>query len=105
MAEKTSKGYAIPGTGEGSGGLTDEDGNPVMTEMQKEIEAENQAREKRLNEERKKRMQGTVKKAYGGKAMKMADGKMVKKKKKTTKVARRRGDGCAVRGKTKGRMV
>lgn len=49
---------------------------------------------------------GKVKKmAYGGKAMKMADGKMVTKKKKTTKVARRRGDGCAVRGKTKGRMV
>ena len=49
---------------------------------------------------------GKVKKmAYGGKAMKMSDGKMVKKKKKTTKVARRRGDGCAVRGKTKGRMV
>ena len=49
---------------------------------------------------------GKVKKmAYGGKAMKMADGKMVKKKKKTTKVVRRRGDGCAVRGKTKGRMV
>ena len=43
--------------------------------------------------------------AYGGKAMKMADGKMVKKKKKTTTTARRRGDGCAVRGKTKGRMV
>lgn len=49
---------------------------------------------------------GKVKKmAYGGKAMKMADGKMVKKKKKTTTTARRRGDGCAVRGKTKGRMV
>jgi hypothetical protein len=49
---------------------------------------------------------GSIKKmAYGGKAMKMADGKMVKKKKKTTKVVRRRGDGCAVRGKTKGRMV
>jgi hypothetical protein len=49
---------------------------------------------------------GKVKKmAYGGKAMKMADGKMVKKKKKTTKVARRRGDGCAVKGKTRGRMV
>ena len=49
---------------------------------------------------------GKVKKmAYGGKAMKMADGKMVTKKKKTTKVAKRRGDGCAVRGKTKGRMV
>tara|TARA_R110000851_G_scaffold319331_1_gene483628 strand:- start:178 stop:546 length:369 start_codon:yes stop_codon:yes gene_type:complete len=45
------------------------------------------------------------KKAYGGKVKKMADGKMVKKKKKTTKVVRRRGDGCAVRGKTKGRMV
>jgi hypothetical protein len=49
---------------------------------------------------------GKVKKmAYGGKAMKMADGKMVTKKKKTAKVAKRRGDGCAVRGKTKGRMV
>ena len=49
---------------------------------------------------------GKVKKmAYGGKAMKMADGKMVTKKKKTTKVARRRGDGCAVKGKTRGRMV
>lgn len=46
-----------------------------------------------------------MKMAYGGKAMKMADGKMVKKKKKTTTTARRRGDGCAVRGKTKGRMV
>jgi hypothetical protein len=44
-------------------------------------------------------------KAYGGKVMKMADGKMVKKKKKTTKVARRRGDGCAIKGKTRGRMV
>ena len=54
----------------------------------------------------KKAYGGKVKKmAYGGKAMKMADGKMVKKKKKTTKVVRRRGDGCAVRGKTKGRMV
>ena len=45
------------------------------------------------------------KKAYGGKVKKMADGKMVTKKKKTTKVARRRGDGCAVKGKTRGRMV
>jgi len=48
---------------------------------------------------------GVGKMSYGGKVKKMADGKMVKKKKKTTKVARRRGDGCAVRGKTKGRMV
>ena len=49
---------------------------------------------------------GKVKKmAYGGKAMKMADGKMVTKKKKTTKVTKRRGDGCAVKGKTRGRMV
>jgi len=48
---------------------------------------------------------GVGKMSYGGKVKKMADGKMVTKKKKTTKVARRRGDGCAVRGKTKGRMV
>ena len=48
---------------------------------------------------------GVGKMSYGGKVKKMADGKMVKKKKKTTKVVRRRGDGCAVRGKTKGRMV
>ena len=49
---------------------------------------------------------GKVKKmSYGGKVKKMADGKMVTKKKKTTKVARRRGDGCAVKGKTRGRMV
>jgi len=48
---------------------------------------------------------GVGKMSYGGKAMKMSDGKMVKKKKKTATVARRRGDGCAVRGKTKGRMV
>jgi hypothetical protein len=49
---------------------------------------------------------GKVKKmAYGGKAMKMAEGKMVTKKKKTAKVARRRGDGICSRGKTKGRMV
>ena len=49
---------------------------------------------------------GSVKKmAYGGKAMKMAEGKMVTKKKKTAKVARRRGDGICSRGKTKGRMV
>lgn len=99
MAKKTSKGYAIPGTGEGSGGLTDADGNPVMTEMQKEIEAENQAREKRLDAESKKRMQGTEKKAYGGKVMKMAKGGKVKKSNKS------RGDGIAQRGKTKGRMV
>ena len=65
---------------------------------------------KALEEARKERegkaYGGKVKKmAYGGKAMKMSDGKMVKKKKKTATVARRRGDGCAVRGKTKGRMV
>ena len=54
----------------------------------------------------KKAYGGKVKKmAYGGKAMKMSDGKMVTKKKKTAKVAKRRGDGCAVKGKTKGRMV
>jgi len=68
------------------------------------------AAEKALEERKAKRegkaYGGKVKKmAYGGKVMKMADGKMVKKKKKTTKVVRRRGDGCAVRGKTKGRMV
>jgi hypothetical protein len=48
---------------------------------------------------------GVGKMSYGGKVKKMADGKMVTKKKKTTKVARRRGDGCAVKGKTRGRMV
>ncbi len=82
-------------------------------EKQRELE-ERQKEQDRLNQlgsnnyEKKKKMSygGKVKKmAYGGKAMKMADGKMVKKKKKTTKVVRRRGDGCAVRGKTKGRMV
>lgn len=68
------------------------------------------AAEQAMKERKAKREEmsygGKVKKmAYGGKAMKMADGKMVTKKKKTTKVVRRRGDGCAVRGKTKGRMV
>ena len=48
---------------------------------------------------------GVGKMSYGGKVKKMSDGKMVTKKKKTATVARRRGDGCAVRGKTKGRMV
>ena len=49
---------------------------------------------------------GKVKKmAYGGKVKKMSDGKMVTKKKKTAKVVKRRGDGCAVKGKTRGRMV
>jgi hypothetical protein len=52
---------------------------------------------------------GVGKMSYGGKVKKMADGKMVTKKKKTTKVSKsecsRRADGCAVRGKTKGRMV
>jgi len=48
---------------------------------------------------------GVGKMSYGGKVKKMADGKMVTKKKKTTKVAKRRGDGCAVKGKTRGRMV
>jgi len=141
MAEKTSKGYVKPGTGEGSGGLTDADGNPVMTETQKEMEKEREARNKMLEMARKKRMQDTTenkayggkvnkmadggmpmvkkdgkmvptfaadgvgKMSYGGKVKKMADGKMVTKKKKTAKVAKRRGDGCAVKGKTRGRMV
>jgi len=48
---------------------------------------------------------GVGKMSYGGKVKKMSDGKMVTKKKKTTKIAKRRGDGCAVKGKTKGRMV
>lgn len=48
---------------------------------------------------------GVGKMSYGGKVKKMADGKMVTKKKKTTKVARRRGDGICSRGKTKGRVV
>ncbi len=146
----TPGGYAKPGTGEGSGGLMDENGDPVMTESQKQMYKENEQRLKALDEARIERLRaageknvsadskaygGKVKKmatggsmpmvkkdgkmvpsfaadgvgkmAYGGKAMKMADGKMVtkKKKKKTTTTARRRGDGCAVRGKTKGRMV
>ena len=68
--------------------------------------AAEQAMNERKAEREGKAYGGKVKKmAYGGKAMKMADGKMVKKKKKTTTTARRRGDGCAVRGKTKGRMV
>ena len=60
----------------------------------------------KMKEEEKMSYGGKVKKmAYGGKVKKMADGKMVTKKKKTTKVAKRRGDGCAVKGKTRGRMV
>ena len=49
--------------GEGSGGLTDADGNAVMTETQKEMYIEEQARQKRLDAERQKRMQGTEKKS------------------------------------------
>tara|TARA_R110000751_G_scaffold284030_1_gene387592 strand:- start:178 stop:477 length:300 start_codon:yes stop_codon:yes gene_type:complete len=99
MAKTTSKGYATPGTGEGSGGLTDADGNPVMTETQKEMEAAKKARDKMLEMERQKRMQGTKNRAYGGKVMKMSKGGKVKKSNKS------RGDGIAQRGRTKGRMV
>ena len=48
---------------------------------------------------------GVGKMSYGGKVKKMSDGKMVTKKKKTTKVAKRKGDGICSRGKTRGRMV
>ena len=85
--------------GEGTGGLVDENNQPVMTETQKEMYIEEQARQKRLAAERKKRMQGTENRAYGGKVNKMAKGGKVKKSSKS------RGDGIAQRGKTKGRMV
>ena len=51
---------------------------------------------------------GKGKMAYGGKVKKMAYGGSPTKKKKKVKSgssASRRADGCAVKGKTKGRMV
>jgi hypothetical protein len=77
-----------------------------LDKKQAEIERKKAVEEmNKIPKEERTMMQLPERLAYGGKVMKMADGKMVTKKKKTAKVARRRGDGICSRGKTKGRMV
>ena len=100
-ASKDKPAAGMPGgKGTKEGKEADEMVNTQNERLQKIID--------KMNKEEAEEMSygGKVKKmSYGGKVKKMSDGKMVTKKKKTTKVAKRRGDGICSRGKTKGRMV
>ncbi len=93
-AESKAGMYDGPGLGQAKG-----------REMAKQVKAEDTEDAKKYGGMDMPTTEQAKKMSYGGKVKKMADGKMVTKKKKTTKVARRRGDGCAVKGKTRGRMV
>jgi hypothetical protein len=93
---------------EPAAGMPGGKGTKEAAEAEEMVKKQNERLQKIIDADKAEEMSygGKVKKmAYGGKVKKMSDGKMVTKKKKTTKVAKRRGDGCAVKGKTRGRMV